>query len=161
MEKTSKTAPVCCICHRPIEGYPHNAAPLAEGVCCGKCNVEKVLPYRLALSRKDGQVVLEDWTIEEETGYKPVTTFYTDFSIADKFGLSAIQDTYERSFEEWKTNCRYVTELAMVLNWKCWRWYRVNDEYSKLYTDLFRKLDEWLMNNLKGEELEYYIKTTD
>jgi hypothetical protein len=49
----------------------------------------------------------------------------------------------------------------MVLNWKCWRWYRVNDEYSKLYTDLFRKLDEWLMNNHKGEELEYYIKTTD
>ena len=37
----------------------------------------------------------------------------------------------------------------------------MNDEYSRLYTDLFRKLDEWLMNNLKGEELEYYITTTD
>lgn len=38
-------------------------------------------------------MVLDNWTIEEETGYKPKTTFYTDFSMADKFGLSAIQNT--------------------------------------------------------------------
>ena len=33
---------------------------------------------------------LENWTIEEMTGYKPITTFYTDFSIADKFGTKGI-----------------------------------------------------------------------
>ena len=104
---------------------------------------------------------LENWTIQEQTGYKPITTFYTDFSIADKFGISAIQDTYNRSFKSWKANYKYITELAMVMNWKCWRWYEVNDEYSRLYTDLFRKLDDWCMNNLKGEALDYYIATTD
>ena len=49
MKRASKK-PICCICHRPIDGYPHNAAPLADGVCCGKCNAEKVIPYRIELS---------------------------------------------------------------------------------------------------------------
>ena len=106
-------------------------------------------------------MTLENWTIEEETGYKPITTFYMDFSIADKFGLQAIQDTYNRAFENWKSNYKYITELAMVLNWKCWRWYEVKDDYSRQYTELFRKLDEWIFNNLQGEELEYYIRITD
>lgn len=106
-------------------------------------------------------MVIENWNIEEETGYKPLTTFYTDFSIADKFGLSAIQNTYIRVFAEWKSNYKYITELAMVLNWKCWRWHQVNNDYSRLYTTLFWQLDEWIMDNLKGEELDYYIRTTD
>lgn len=106
-------------------------------------------------------IVLENWTIEEQTGYKPMTTLYMDFSIADKFGVKAIKSTYDRAFLSWKSNYKYITELAMVLNWKCWRWYQVNDDYSKLYTELFQKLDEWIFNNLKGEELDYYISTTD
>ena len=106
-------------------------------------------------------MTLENWTIEEETGYKPITTFYMDFSIADKFGLEAIQDTYNRAFEGWKSDYKYITELAMVLNWKCWRWYEVKDDYSRLYMELFHKLDEWIFNNLREEELEYYIRTTD
>lgn len=106
-------------------------------------------------------MTLENWTIEEETGYKPITTFYIDFSIADKFGLQAIQDTYNRAFEGWKSDYKYITELAMVLNWKCWRWYEVKDDYSRLYAELFHKLDEWIFNNLREGELEYYIRTTD
>lgn len=31
--------------------------------------------------------------VEAETGYRPFTTFYEDFSIADNFGLDAIGDT--------------------------------------------------------------------
>lgn len=107
------------------------------------------------------QITLENWTIEQETGYKPVTTFYLDFSIADRFGLDAIQDTYNRAFNEWKSNTEFITELVMVLNWKCWRWYQVNDDYSKLYSELYYKLDEWCMDNLKDEALDYYIQTTD
>ena len=107
------------------------------------------------------EIQLENWNIEAVTGYKPLTTFYLDFSIADRFGLTAIQDSYNRAFEEWKSNYKYITELVMVLNWKCWRWYQVKDEYSRLYSNLYYKLDEWCMDNLKGEELDYYIQTTD
>ncbi len=31
-----------------------------------------------------------------ENGYELQTTFWEDFSIADRFGLSAIQDTFKR-----------------------------------------------------------------
>ena len=104
---------------------------------------------------------IEKWTIEDAVGYKPITTFFQDFCIAEAFGESAIRDTYDRAFEEWKSDYKFITELVMVLNWRCWRWYRVKDDFSKLYAELDHELDEWAMDNLKGEELEYYIHTTD
>lgn len=82
---------------------------------------------------------IENWRIEELTGYKPITTFYTDFSIADKFGVEAIKDTYNRSFAPWQHDHNYITELSLVLNWKIWRWYEVNDEYAKLYDRLWKQ----------------------
>ena len=42
-----------------------------------------------------------------ENGYNVQTTFWEDFSAADIFGLSAIQDTFNRAFEEWKGNCMW------------------------------------------------------
>ena len=107
------------------------------------------------------EIRLENWNIEAVTGYKPLTTFYLDFSIADKFGVEAIRDTYNNAFRSWKNNYRYITELVMALNWKCWRWYEVNDDYCKLYKELYEKLNDWCFENLKGEELDYFIDTTD
>lgn len=104
---------------------------------------------------------IENWRIEELTEYKPITSFYTDFSIADKFGIVAIQDTYDRAFKEWQHDYHHITELAMVLNWKIWRWYEKNDEYAKLYNGLWQQLDAWCIDNLKDEALDYYYKTTD
>ena len=42
--------------------------------------------------------------VEAHTGYRPFTTFFEDFSIADNFGLDAIKDTYNRTFNEWKND---------------------------------------------------------
>jgi hypothetical protein len=67
---------------------------------------------------------IKTWNIEEMTGYKPRTTFYEDFSIADHFGGPAIRDTYSRAFNAWKNNIEYMTELVMVLNWKIWEHYK-------------------------------------
>ena len=62
------------------------------------------------------------WNIESETGYKPMTTFWQDFSIADAFGVAAVEDTFKRAFNEWKGNYKYLTELVMVLNHKIAQW---------------------------------------
>lgn len=94
-------------------------------------------------------------------GYKQITTFFEDFSIADNFGISAIKDTYKRAFEEWKKDYKYLTELVMVLNWKCWQHHEKNEAYSELYSDLFYEAREYAFDNLKGEELTYFIRTTD
>lgn len=54
----------------------------------------------------------------KENDYELQTTFWNDFTIADHFGLAGIQDTFNRAFEEWKDNCKYLTELTLVLNHK-------------------------------------------
>lgn len=101
------------------------------------------------------------WNIEAETGYKSITTFWEDFSIADRFGKDAVQDTYNRAFSEWKDNCKYVTELVLVLNWKIWQHAKGNPDLGRLYDKLWRTCDEWCVNNLKGDDAEYYYRTTD
>lgn len=106
-------------------------------------------------------MVVKNWNIEEMTGYKPITTFYTDFSIADNFGVSAIKDTYKRAFASWKNNVQYLTELVMALNWKIWEHFETNYEYAKVYDALWRKADQYAVENLKGDDLTYYYRTTD
>lgn len=118
------------------------------------------------------EIKITDWDIEKLTGYKPKTTFYSDFSIADKFGLGAIKDTFDRSFNEWKENAEYITELTTVLNWKCWEHYhRCNkelppfcenhNEIGQWYKDKYYEMIDWADENLKGDDLTYFYSTID
>jgi hypothetical protein len=104
---------------------------------------------------------IKTWNIERMTGYKPITTFYEDFSIADAFGERAVKDTFNRAFKEWKHNYKYLTELVMALNWKIWEHYEHNERLAKLYNDLWEKADQYACENLKGEELSYFYETVD
>lgn len=101
-------------------------------------------------------------TVFEENGYVEQTTFASDFDIADVFGIEAIMDTFKRAFAEWKKDYKYLTELVMVLNFKCWQWYyRGNHTISKVYEELYEKADEYASTHLKGDRLSYYYRTTD
>jgi len=106
------------------------------------------------------------WDIEEETGYKPITTFWGDFSIADDFGSEAIIDTYQRAFDEWKDDYKYLTELVLVLNHKIYQHYvengtKTQNRKAMLYNRLWREADDYACNNLQGEEQNYYYRITD
>ena len=94
-------------------------------------------------------------------GYEMKTTFWEDFTIADAFGVSAIEDTYKRAFNGWKHDYVYITELSLVLNWKMFQWYEKDDSKYQTYYNLYTKLDAWCMDNLRNSELIYYIDTTD
>lgn len=102
-----------------------------------------------------------DWNIEALTGYEPITTFYMDFSLSEPFGESAIRDTFNRAFNEWKKNYKYLTELVMVLNWKQWEHCKSNEALTQLYYDLWSIADLYAVTYLKGEELRYFYRTTD
>lgn len=101
------------------------------------------------------------WNIEAMTGYKPQTTFYEDFGIAEAFGLDAVKDTYERAMKAWKDNYIYLTELVMALNWKIWEHYETNRKLAELYDTLYREADAYACEHLKGDELSYFFRTTD
>lgn len=106
-------------------------------------------------------MTIKTWNIEAATGYKPITTFYEDFSIADMFGAAAVKDTFKRAFRGWRNNYKYLTELVMALNWKIWEHYETNEALAKVYNDLWEQADIWAQENLKGEELSYFYNTTD
>ena len=113
------------------------------------------------LHKEDDTMNIKDWNIEAMTGYKPITTFYTDFPIADAFGVEAIKDTYNRALEGWKDDYKYITELYMVLNWKIWEHYETNEAYGELYNELWEKLEMWVDENFNKEEKSYFYRTTD
>lgn len=113
---------------------------------------------------------LPQWDVEAMTGYKPMTTYWQDFSIADHFVLNgmepdAIEDTHKRSWPhliDGSMSVEYLTEYIMVLNWK------LQDHYSSghkdiavIYDKLWRECDQWACDNLKGKDADYYYRTTD
>lgn len=106
-------------------------------------------------------LVVQKWNIEEINGYRPMTTFWMDFSIADKFGYKAVQDTYQRAFKNWRTDYKYLTELVMVLNHKAWQHQDNNPVLCDLYITLYEITDNYAIDNLKGYELRYFFEVTD
>lgn len=97
------------------------------------------------------------------TDYKPITTFWDDFSIAERYGEKAVIDTFNRSFKEWKSNYKYLTELVLVLNHKIWQHYEIpeNKRLAEVYNSLWEKADQYACENLEGAELEYFYNITD
>jgi hypothetical protein len=99
--------------------------------------------------------------MRREMGYEPITTFWDDFSIAEAFGHEAIKDTYNCAMEEWKSNYKYLTELVLVLNHKIWQHYKNDEQMAKVYDELWRETVNYAVENLKGEEADYYYRITD
>lgn len=99
---------------------------------------------------------------KQEFGYTCITTFWDDFAIADRFGLEAVKDTFNRTFKEWKHDYKYLTELVIVLNHKCWMHYNKGLlALSQLYGELYHQANDWAHENLQGEEMDYYFNITD
>lgn len=106
------------------------------------------------------------------TGYEMKTTFWTDFNIADRFGLDAIKDTYNRAFNEWKDDKVYATELVMVLNWKSWEHsYEKNgipvaDEIGSWYAEKYyeakdKLIEYWSKDKSREDWIGYLVRTID
>lgn len=73
------------------------------------------------------------WNVEELTGYKPITTFWDDFSAGEMFGIEGVWDTFSRAFREWKDDYKYLTEMVMVLNHKMHLYYQSNRRSNMQY----------------------------
>lgn len=96
-----------------------------------------------------------------DNGYEMETTFWNDFTIADRFGISAVKDTFNRAFKNWKNNAVYLTELVIVLNHKIWQYYRTNETLARVYNDLWEKADLYATENLQGDDLSFFYRITD
>ena len=107
------------------------------------------------------EILEQKQSLERQFDFHFETTFWEEFSLADNYGSEGVIEHYNLVFNQWKDNLRFLTELVLVLNWKIWRWHEHNDEYARLYDKLWKQADQYCMDNLKGDDLTYYIQTTD
>ena len=96
-----------------------------------------------------------------EIGNKRQTTFYSDLSIAEFYGIGAVKDTYKRVVNSWLTDVEYFTEFVMCLNWKIYQHYQKNAALARAYNDLWEEADDIARNMYHGDDLKYYLSTTD
>lgn len=101
-------------------------------------------------------------TMKELNGYETITTFWNDFSIADKFGEEAIIDTFKRS-KYWIEDYKYWTELVLVLNHKIWYWYEQNEKTAGVYNVLWETAIKMFFGKYEenAEAVEYYYRVLD
>ena len=107
------------------------------------------------------KILLQKQALEKQFDFKFITTFWEEFSIADNYGSDEIRKHYDLVFDQWKDNLKYLTELVLVLNWKIFQWYQVNDTIGMTYDELLKKSDAFAMKTLKGEKLDYYLSILD
>jgi hypothetical protein len=100
----------------------------------------------------------EEWCLNE-LGYKTQTTYFMDFSIAERFGIAAIRDTYKRALLN--RDYKMMTELTMVLNHKIWFTYEKQPELAKVYDELWRDCDSKCREWFNKDELAYFYTVTD
>ena len=99
---------------------------------------------------------------ESMCGYTQRTTFWDDFTIAERFGLPAIKDTYKNAFMSWKTDVVFITELVLVLNWKMlYMDEKHMTEKSVMYYKFWVELSNWCERHLEAGAYEYFINVTD
>lgn len=95
------------------------------------------------------------------TGYEAKTTYWGDFRVC-LGDTSAIRDTYKRAQRLAKQDSTYGAELALALNWLMWYYHDHSQlQLSRLYQELWEDWDAWVMDNYKGEDLQYYLRVTD
>ena len=102
--------------------------------------------------------------IMEQYGYETITTFFGDFSIAEALsGAAGVRDTFARSWEAWKGDYKYLTELIVVLNHKIWEQVNTDMELAKVYDELWRKADDdfYTLFADNEEAKDYYFRVTD
>lgn len=101
------------------------------------------------------------------------TTFWLDFGIADRFGERAVRDTYERAFDEWKEDIRYMTALCIVLNHKIWQLFGVDNRLARVYDRLWKRCGRYILEceeagtegekyvNFNKDEVAYFVQATN
>ena len=99
---------------------------------------------------------------ESLCGYTQRTTFWDDFTIAERFGVKAIKDTYKNAFQSWKHDIVFIVELVLVLNWKMlYMEEKHMTEKSVMYYKCWVELSNWCERHLEAGAYEYFISVTD
>lgn len=108
-----------------------------------------------------GAPVVPAWSIEEQTGYKPIANYWQQLYRAAHSGIDDLKRIATGLFHSAKHSYKHLTEFVMALNWLSFEWVEKNEPTARLFCNLFRSAEDYARQNLTGEELEYYFRITD
>lgn len=118
-------------------------------------NVQNALQYGACEER-----IIEN--IFAETGYERKSTFFSDLSIAEWYGIKDVEDTINRVVKSWFDDVEMFTEFVMCVNHKSWEHYqRGNTELARLYSEKFYELQDMVYEKWDSEAQQYYYRITD
>lgn len=91
----------------------------------------------------------------------PNNTFWSDFSIADRFGYRAIRDTYKRS-QHYISDPGMYAALVVTLNHKIWSHHEGGDvATARVYNELWAEAHDRALETFTGDDARLYFKLTD
>ena len=80
------------------------------------------------------------------------TSFMSDLSIGEWYGLSGLLDTVRKVVNEWKDNEVFIAEFILCLNWKSWEHHaRKNAGWMELYAVLFEEVRDLLYDYYESD----------
>lgn len=96
-----------------------------------------------------------------DMGHKRLTTFFSDLSIAEWYGIPSVKDTFNNVMKHWSKDTKYFTEFVICLNHKIWQHYEDDEPLARVYNELWEKASAYVEANWKGDDLSYYYQMTD
>lgn len=88
-----------------------------------------------------------------ELGKERLTTFMSDLSIGEWYGLSGVLDTIKNAVTSWKDDETYMAEFVLCVNWKSWEHdARKNPNWVKLWSFLYEQIRDLMYDYYEEDE---------
>lgn len=87
------------------------------------------------------------------------TTFMSDLSHGEWYGLGALLGTFRNASMSWRDNVEYIAEFALCLNWKAWEHdARKKNKWATVYSLLFEDFRDLMYDYYEGDDkkTEYF-----
>lgn len=144
---------------------PNKMTNFASSIRQKQFNVSPIYFFNMA-----EKMIYPNWDIETITGYQPKTNYWNEFVDAEKVGVSAIKETYDKLKDESKSSVINVAELYIVLNHKIWAYYDLHQatgddryyEISYLYHNLWISYEKFADElPMSEDDRRYFFEVTD
>lgn len=96
------------------------------------------------------------------TQYRPKTTLWNEITFVEKSFPEELTRKLEYLIDRCKDNKERGTELTLILNWKTWQHSENNNILmAKFYREYWKKIDNYICDNWRGDKLSYFLRETD
>lgn len=105
----------------------------------------------------------KDWhTSDSDFAELMSVALYKMVKAEDKDDVKKLADAFKIAFKHSKPSVDIWTYLCLNSNWLSWGWAKEGEEaLSKAWADAWYDLNDFSLDNLKGDDLSYYITEVD